>query len=138
MDGGKANFFAQATLDLWLGATVPAPPATVYAALMTTLPTDIGGGVEAAGGGYARVPISNDVTNFPASTVIGGVVTKTNGTGIVFPTATGSWGTTLGIAIYDAATGGNLMYWGPFATPVPVGSGNTVQVPIGAGVFTEG
>jgi len=46
-------------------------PATLYAAMMTTIPDGDGtGGVEFAGGTYARVAKTNNSTNFPAATMI--------------------------------------------------------------------
>jgi len=46
-------------------------PATLYAALIITLPDgDDGSIVEFSGGTYARVAITNNATNFPAATMV--------------------------------------------------------------------
>ena len=34
-----------------------------------------------------------------------------NAATITFPTPTANWGTITGIALYDASTAGNLLYW---------------------------
>lgn len=46
-------------------------PATVYAALLLTLPLGDGtGGTEFSGGTYARIAVTNNNTNFPAATMV--------------------------------------------------------------------
>ena len=68
-----------AMLDARFGSGAPA---TYYAAVYVS-------GVEVSGNGYARVAITNNVTNFPAAAA--GV--QTNGTEIAWPQATGgNWG----------------------------------------------
>lgn len=70
------------------------------------MPNDAGtGGVEVSGGGYARVSITNNTTNFPNASN----GSKSNGTVITFPSATVAWGTVVGWGIWDASTGGNLI-----------------------------
>lgn len=108
-------------------------PATVYIALYTVAPTDAGGGTEVTGGSYARPAVTNNSTNFPAST---GGSAKTNGTTITFPTPTGNWGTIVAVGIFDAASGGNLLDWGAI-TSFSVTTGNPVAFPPGSLVITE-
>lgn len=105
--GSKSDYLEAAVLNI-LGGTTPTVPATVYVALFTTLPSDSGGGVEVSGGGYARVAVTNNSTNFPAAS--GG--SKSNGTLIDFGTATLDWGDVIGWGIFDAASSGNLLWWG--------------------------
>lgn len=66
--------------------------------------------LEPTGNGYARVAIANNSTNW--STQTNGVVK--NLTDITFEESTNSWGTESikSLAIYDALTGGNLLYTG--------------------------
>lgn len=99
-------------------------PATVYAALFTVAPTSVGGGTEVTGGSYARVAITNNTTNWPAAS--GGV--KSNGTAIVFPAATASWGTVVFCALFDAAVAGNLVCGGDLTQNRVVPSGDTAQI----------
>lgn len=132
--GGKSYYLAEKMLNHVLGGGDYTRPATVYIGLLTTLPTEGGVGlVEASGGGYARISKTNDSTNFPAATSN----VKHNGTAISWPAFTQNMPTFVGAAVWDAATGGNLLYWGPFTTPRTVLQGETFEIPAGGGTFTE-
>lgn len=82
---------------------------TAYVALFTTAPTadDGTGAVEVSGGGYARVATS--AASWGAATAPPPLIA--NGAAIVFPTATADWGTIVAAGLYDAASGGNLLFW---------------------------
>lgn len=100
-------------------------PASVYVALLLASPTYLSTGstiTEPSGNGYARVEVTNDVTNWPDAA--DGF--KANGQDITFPTATGTWGTVKYWAILDASTGGNILTWGGI-TSRRIGEGATVQ-----------
>jgi hypothetical protein len=131
--GSKSDYLENKALDHVLGGPDYVRPATVYAALYTAAPTDAGGGTEVAGGSYARAAITNNATNFPAAS--GGV--KTNGTNIVFATATAAWGTVVAVGIFDADTAGNLLYWAALDINKPVLEADTVSFPAGELTFTE-
>lgn len=81
-------------------------PSTVYVALYTAAPTDGGGGTELSGGGYARTTATFTVTDN----------TATNDTQSEFPAATANWGVVTHGAVFDAATAGNMLGWGPLAS----------------------
>lgn len=129
----KSDYLENKVLDLILGGVAFSSPATVYVALFTTTPSDAGGGVEVSGGSYARVSKVNNSTNWPAAS--GGA--KSNGTEIAFPTATANWGTVVAFGIFDAASGGNLLYWGPISPSKSVPSGATARFPVGDLDITE-
>lgn len=133
MAGSKSDYLEAKVLDHVLGGPDYTRPATIYVALYTTAPTDAGGGVEVSGGSYSRVAVTNNSTNWPATS--GG--TKSNGTSITFPTATASWGTVQAVGLLDAATGGNLLFWATLETPKSVGAGDTASFAAGALVLTE-
>lgn len=101
-------------------------PTTLYFAIFTATPNAAGGGTEVSGGSYARVPVTNNTTNFPATSA----QNKTNGTAINFPSSTAAWGTIVAWGIYDAPTGGNLWFYGPI-TSVTLNNGDTMNWPIG-------
>lgn len=127
--GRISDSFANQLLDLAFSKATNNFPATLYVGLSTTTPTNTGGSVtEPAGGSYARVAVTNNSTNFPAATAR----SKSNGTDIVFPTATGSWGTITHFVMYDALTGGNFVAWGALTVPVSVISGATVTFATGS------
>lgn len=137
MTGILSDTDAKNSLDVRFGGATPNAPATYYAALVTTAPTDsVGTGlVEVSAGGYARVAITNNAANFPVATG-SGTRTKTNGTAIQFPTATAGWGTTKGIVFFDASTGGAFRAYAPFTADKPVVSGDVPTVAIGSLVIT--
>ena len=102
-------------------------PATVYVGLFTAAPTDAGGGTEVSGNNYARVSVTNNGTNWPASS--GGA--KANGTAITFDTPSGSWGTVVAMGIFDASSAGNLLAWADLAVNKSVSSGDVVAFAVG-------
>lgn len=123
MAGSKSNFLENKLLDHVLGGDEYKKPGTVYIALFTVAPNDAGGGTEVSGGGYARAAVVNNATNFPPAS--DGV--KTNGTEIVFAEATADWGTIVAFAIFDDATGGNMLYWGNLGVSKTVMAGDTAK-----------
>ena len=72
-----------------------------YLSLHSGKPSD--GQNEFGAGGYVRVQILPTVW-----TVLGR--TQTSNTGITFPTPTEDWGTPRWVGVYDAVTGGNLIW----------------------------
>lgn len=106
--GSFNNFLEDEILDHVFSAATYTAPATLYVALYTVTPSDTGGGTEVTGGSYARVAVTNNATNFPASS--GGA--KANGTAITFPAPTANWGVVVAFAILDASSGGNFLCWG--------------------------
>ena len=116
--------------DHVLGGSDYSRAATVYFALFTAAPNESGSGTECSGGNYSRVAVTNNATNFPASS--SGV--KANGTAVTFPTASGNWGTVTAFGVFDASTSGNLLYFGSLSASRTVTSGDTAR--FAAGDFT--
>ncbi len=108
-------------LDALLGAQAPSLPGTLWCALYTVAPDEDGGGTEVTGGSYARVSITNNLTNFPAAA--GGV--KANATAIQFPDPTAIWGTVLAWGFHDHATNDSLVFWGALVASEFVDNGDT-------------
>lgn len=111
MASGKSDFAENRVLDAILGAQPLNAPANWHIALFTAAPSDAGGGTEATGGGYVRLAVANTLANFPAAA--GGL--KSNANDLVFTVSTGAWSAGAPIvaaALFDAATGGNMWYWG--------------------------
>lgn len=101
-------------------------PGTWYLALSTTTPSNDGAGfTEPVGGSYARVPITNNPTNFPAAFLDGGVTKKHNGTKFTFPDPTGNWGTITYFGFFDASVGGTVQYFQQLDASINPKSGNT-------------
>lgn len=117
---GKSDYLENRVLDHFLGGVASTAPATVYIALFTAAPTDAGGGTEVSGGSYARVAVTNNATNWPAASA----GAKANGTAITFPAPTANWGVVVAFGIFDAATAGNLYYWGAITPNKTVNNGD--------------
>jgi hypothetical protein len=101
---------------------------TVYLALFTAAPTETGGGTEVAGNGYTRLSITNNATNFPASS--GGQ--KSNGIAFTFtPASGGSWGTVSHWAIMSASTGGLILFFGALNAAKLINDTDTLSFAIG-------
>ncbi len=99
-----------------------------YAALWTTTLVDAStgsSGTEASGGSYARKQINASGGASPAwNAAASGALTNANA--VTFVTATGSWGTITYMAIVDASTTGNMLWYGS-VTSQAVASGDTVS-----------
>lgn len=128
-----SNYAENRILDLILGGTALTPPATFYAQLHSSSPTDTGtGGATIA---IPRVAIPNNPTNFPAAS--GG--SKTNG-------LKWNWGSTAGqttlldathVSLWDALTGGNMWKWGALDSPLPTADREEVNILPGGATFTH-
>lgn len=121
---------------LFRGQTFTAPTG-LHIGLLTATPSDTGGGTEVSGNGYARQNLAPSLTNWAgtqaaasttASTGTSG--TTSNNAAINFPTPTASWGTVTAFGIYDAATAGNLLFYGTLNISKTINQGDTVSFPI--------
>ncbi len=118
-------------------------PTSLYIALLTAAPSDTGGGTEVSGGAYARVTYASSLANW-AGTQSAGSATASTGTGgqtsnnnpITFPTPSGAnWGVVSHFGIYDATSGGNLLYWGALTTSKTINNGDSAPL-FAAGALT--
>ncbi len=136
MAGFKGTGVSNQTLDAWLGSTTLGP-GTVYVALFTAAPTAAGGGTEVSGGGYARVAVTNNATNFPAASA----ASKSNGAAIDFGTASADWNTITHAAVVKTSAGAlgttDIIYAGPLTTSRTVLNGDSFKIPVGGATFTE-
>lgn len=124
-DVGITSYLEARILNWLFGGVALAAPSSLWLALFTTAP-DTGTPVEPSGNGYARAGYANVAAAFgPAAAG----ATSNHGT-VAFPKASGSWGSIVGIGVYDASSGGNLWLWRP-ASLGTVASGETVVVAAG-------
>lgn len=98
---------------------------TVYLALFTVAPTIGGGGTEVSGGSYTRQSITNASGNWVAPDANSMIVTVND---VTFTTATGSWGTIVGLGLFDASSGGNLLYYADLSASKTVGIGDQFKI----------
>jgi hypothetical protein len=114
-----SNYLENALINATLRNTSYTSPATVYAGLFTSDPTDAGSGTEVSGGSYARKAIT-----FAAPS---NGVTTNSAAACEFDQATGSWGTITHFGIFDALTSGNLLYHGALTTSKTIASGDVFK-----------
>ncbi len=122
------DYLENEILDHVFGAATYTPTPTIHVGLSTTTPNDDGTNVtEPAGGSYARVAVTNNLTNWPAAS--GGQ--KSNGTVITFPTATASWGTATYVVLYDNEAPANFLGYGALTPSKVIDNGDTAYFPVG-------
>lgn len=126
-----SNYLENKVLDHVLGNTTYTPAATLYVALFTTSGTsqDVLDRLEAgtltdevSGGSYARKTVT-----FAAAS--GG--SASNSSTVTFDAATANWGTVTHIAVVDALTSGNVLYYGALTASKTISTGDTFQVTSG-------
>lgn len=124
--GGWSNYAENAILDYRLDADL-------YFGVSTADPGEDGAAVaEPVGGSYARVAIT--AATWAAAS--GG--SKATSADIIFPEATGSWGTlTHGFVIDSASGAGNFILSGALTTSKTITSGQTLKVTAGSFVVTQ-
>ena len=124
MASGIADYAENKILDHSLGKASWTMP-TAYIALYTAAPGDAGGGTEVTGGSYARYTTSAATWNSASAGSI------SNAVDIVFTTATANWGTIVSVAILDAVTVGNFIWWGDLFASKVVNNGDVFDSDVG-------
>jgi len=123
--GDFSDYWENKILDHIFGKGSYTPP-VIYVALSTADPTDDGSGfAEPSGNGYARVQTSASDWNAAS----GGSLD--NADDVNFEQATGNWGTITHFALFDAATGGNMLAYGSLSQPKTIGASDTAQFEAG-------
>lgn len=119
-----SDYLENKVLDHVLTSTSYTAPGTRYLGLYTasTGLESNSPSAEVSGGSYARKAVT-----FAAAS---GGSSATNAT-VTFDTATASWGTITHVAILDASTSGNVLFWGAVTTSKTIDSGDTFQVTSG-------
>ncbi len=119
-----SNYLEVKLLNLTLNGTAFTAVNNPYVSLHTADPTDAGTGTEVSGGSYARTASSFAT----ASGTSGLVATDAD---ITFPTATGTWGVVGWIGLWDASTGGNMLYHTALDATKTVDSGDIFKITTG-------
>jgi hypothetical protein len=114
-----SNTVDQAMLDYFLTTYT-----TLYAGYSTTTPTKAGANVSEPAGetGYTRI----EVTDFARTDS-----EIDNDAEIVFPEATGDQGTATYAILYDASSGGNMLWFGALSASKAVSTGDVPRFPAG-------
>lgn len=118
----KSYYLDNNMLNATLRGIAFTPPVAVYLALYLVSPGVNSPGTEVTGGGYARQLVA-----FTAP--VNGV--SANAVDINFPVATANQGTVVALAVVDAASGGNVLYFGDLGSPRTVEASDQVRFPAG-------
>jgi hypothetical protein len=126
-----SNYLQNKFLDFLLRGQTYTAPTTVYVALATTTGTAAACGTEVTGGSYARVAVSSSLANW-AGTQSSGSTTASSGTSgqtsnngsITFPSPTANWGTVTSFCVFDASTGGNLLFYAALTVSKTINNGD--------------
>jgi hypothetical protein len=114
----------KALLDHALGIAAFTMPASTHLALFATDPTEAGlTSGELSGGGYSRKALAG---NMAATNLATGQAVN-NGL-MVFGPATAVWGAVAYFGVLDAASGGNMIFYGPLVTAMTVQVGDGLPV----------
>ena len=122
-----SNYLETKVLDYVLRDTADWAPAAVYLSLHTADPAEDGSGAEVSGGSYARQAIT-----FNAAHATNGTID--NSSAEEFTNMPGC--TVTHIGIWDAASSGNLLFYGAVTASKAVASGDTISLAAGALVIT--
>lgn len=130
--GEISDYLANALLDHAFSLSTYAAPDT-YIAMATgdVLDTDTGSSISEPGAGaYARVQVNISGGSTP-TWVTATLSSVTNKETISFTQATGSWSTITALAIVDASTAGNLLFYENTVTDQEVDNGDTAEISVG-------
>ena len=118
-----SDTFETHVLNYVVTATSVTRPTAWYLALFTSNPADDASGTEVSTSGtaYARQSASFTVSGDTAS----------NSAAIEFPTATASFGTVSHVAVFDAATSGNMIAYAALTASKAIDTGDVFRVPSG-------
>lgn len=124
--GSFSDYTENKFLDHITGKTSFTKP-TAYVALSTADPGDDGATIaEPVGNGYARAATAGFDWDAAASGAVA------NAAVIMFPTASGSWGTISHFALFDAATNGNMLGHGVLTASQAITTNQIPRFAIGA------
>ncbi|ASA22077.1 phage tail fiber protein [Paenibacillus donghaensis] len=127
-----SDYLAKVYLNLAFRNTPFTPPAALFVALYTSNPTKVDTGLEVSGGAYVRRAVT-----FAAPAAVSGIQTIKNTAEIAYPLATANWGQITHIGIRDAATGGNLLYFGELTDSRSILTGDIFKFVVGELQLTQ-
>ena len=104
---------------------------TLYIGLFTAAPGEAGGGTEVSGGAYARKSLASAFGTDPT-----GSTTISNDAEVAFDAATANWGTITHAAIFDASSGGNMVWYAALAASKVIQTGDILRFLAGNLTFT--
>lgn len=136
----KTDYLSDAQLEHTLRTTAFTKPTTLYFALFTADPTRAGlltNELPIGVGGYARASVAVGDAQWSAPFTSGSYRAVLNDDTISFGTASGDLGEVTHIGVMDAATEGNMLYYGALDTPRTILNGDPIQIPAGSVQIAE-
>ena len=126
---GFTSFLEKEVLDhVFEGSTYEMPKKWVT--LFTAAPADGSSGTEVTStGGYTRI---DSTTWTAASTTASTSAFTVNSTAIVFPTATGSWGTVDYFGLCTSSAAGAILAWSSLTVSKTIATGDSVTFSSGS------
>lgn len=121
---GFSNYAEEMVLDHIVGKASFTMP-SVWVALSTTEPQEDGTGVTEPSDGYVR----KSTAAADWEDAVGGAIQNAND--ITFAEASGSWGSITHFALYDAASGGNMLAYSILGAAKTISSGDTPKFAAG-------
>lgn len=121
-----SDYLENKLLDHTLRNTAFSQPSALYVGLFTgSANANLEAGTltdEVSGGSYTRKAVT-----FAAAS--GG--SASNSATVTFDTATANWGTITSVAVMDAASGGNVLFYGSVTSSKTIETGDTFQISSG-------
>lgn len=117
-----SDYLENKILDHILSVGSYTMPAAVYVGLSTGSFGDDNSGTELSGSNYSRV-----AATFSAAAS----GTTSNDAAIEFAAATGTWGSISHFGVFDAASSGNLLIHGAFASAKTIENGDVLKISTG-------
>lgn len=129
--GAMSNYLTNKVVDWIIRGQTYTVPTAQFVALATTAGSSAACGTEVSGGAYARVSVTSGLTAW-AGTQGAGTTAVSSGTSgqtsnnatITFPAPTANWGTIVEFCVFDASTGGNLLWRASLTTSKSVNNGD--------------
>ena len=134
-----SNYLENKLIDFLLRGVSFSALSTLYIALCTAAPSDTSTGstiTEVTGGNYARQSFASNTTNWSTTDGNNNATSAgTNGTStnsVIIPWNNVTWTATVThVAICDALSGGNVLFYSSVSPSVSVASGDSISFAVG-------
>lgn len=137
----KTSYLAAGVLTHLLRAGTFTKLTNLYVSLHTASPTAAGSHADELTigvGGYARAVVAVGDAAWSTPSTSGDYEVVVNENTLSFGTASTDLGEVTHYGINDAATGGNMLWYGALETPRTIGNGDPIQIPAGGLLMREG
>lgn len=121
-----SNYLRNKLLDHANGKTAYTMPTTVYLAALTSASSVSGPGAEvsATSTGYARQAITSTMS-------VAASGSSSNSGTVTFGPASAAWGTITDFAVFDAASAGNMLWFGTLSASKTIATNDQLQFAAG-------